>query len=264
MTFPDRYLRHAVVLVVAFAGTTTIAVDAIASEPMSVYSVPSKVVLLPDEVNPTHVLISGSFFFLKSTTNMSYSEPVCGTMYFECKPGESSLCRMQWKEIRTKIGVLSCVGFGQKNSISTAMVRPSGAAMGSPFPWDIGMGISTGVYVDGQCPKAVEAQCGASIDGGVTQPLVDGGVDGSAPGGMTGTTSGGPTGTAKGGTTGSTPGTGGTSATTSGRMDAGPELENGKSGCTLAGKNSSGESWLFALVAVGWFLANRRGRARRS
>ncbi len=261
MTFPDRYLRHALVpFVLAFAGATTVASDAIASEPMSVYSVPSKVVLLPNEVNPTQVLISGSFLFLKSSTVMSYSEPTCGTMYFECKPGESTLCRMQWNEIRTRIGKPSCVGFGQKNSISTAMVRPSGAAMGSPFPWDIGMGISTGVYVDGQCPKAVVAQCGASIDGGVTPPLVDAGVGGSASGGTTGT--------ARGGTAGSTPGTGGTSATTgvptTGGMDAGPEMENGGSGCTLAGKDSSGDFSVFALVAVGWFLASRRGRARRS
>jgi hypothetical protein len=263
MPFPDHRLRHALVpFVLAFAGAATVAVDARASEPMSVYAVPSKVELIPDEVNPTRVIIRGSFFFLQSTTVMAYSEPTCGTMYFECKPGESMLCRMQWNEIRAQIGSSWCVGFGQKNAISTAMVRPAGAAMGSPFLWDIGMGISPGTYVDGKCSKARAAQCGGTFDGGVSPPLADSGVGGSSSGGTTGS--------AKGGTAGSTPGTGGSGGTTpttgtstAGRMDAGPELENGGSGCSLAGNELSDDGWLYALFGMGC-LATRRRRARRS
>ena len=157
---------RSILRLVAFA-ILLAALPAQASDPSSIYTVPTKVEILPDDATSTRVVISGSFFFLTTPMGFTYGEPQCGYMSFQCPPGKEVMCRMQWLDIR-KIGPAFCAGFGTLGMLSTAHVHADRASLGTPDPWDLGLGISTGVYVDGKCPKALALNCAPSApDAGV-------------------------------------------------------------------------------------------------
>jgi MYXO-CTERM domain-containing protein len=136
-----------------------VARPAAASDPNSIYTVPSVVEILPDDATGTKVVIGGSFFFLSAPMSFTYGEPRCGYMSFQCPPGKEVLCRMQWLDLRKAIGGAWCAGFGTLNMISTAKVHDDRASLGTPDAWDLGMGISLGSYVDGKCGKAHALVC---------------------------------------------------------------------------------------------------------
>ena len=136
-----------------------VARPAAASDPNSIYTVPSVVEILPDDAAGTRVVIGGSFFFLSAPMTFTYGEPRCGYMSFQCPPGKEVLCRMQWLDLRKAIGGTWCAGFGTLNMISTATVHQDRASLGTPDAWDLGMGVSLGSYVDGKCSKARALVC---------------------------------------------------------------------------------------------------------
>src|SRR5262249_48665147 len=146
---------------------------AAASSPLSTYVVPTLVELQPNDAEATRVYIRGAFFQLNSSTNMTYGAPVCGSMYFQCLAGQEAMCRMQWTELRAAISATPtvCEGFGSLNVISMATIDPQ-PTVRAPDPWDLGMGISGGVYVDGKCPMAIALKC----DGTPLPPPPDGSV----------------------------------------------------------------------------------------
>src|SRR5262245_30990899 len=164
--------KHALAFVTALA-VLAAARPAAASSPMSFYSVPTRVELLPSDDAATRVVIHGAFFQLTSETTMTYTDPKCGVMYFECVAGQETMCRMQWKELRASIVASPsfCQGFGTLNVVSKATIRTEGSALGQPDAWDLGMGISSGVYVDNKCPPAGKLSCPlAGSDGGTVPP----------------------------------------------------------------------------------------------
>jgi hypothetical protein len=136
-----------------------VARPAAASDPNSIYTVPTAVEILPDDATGTRVVIGGAFFFLSSPMTFTYGEPKCGYMSFQCPAGKEVMCRMQWLDLRKAIGGTFCAGFGTLNMVSSATVR--GDRGGTPDPWDLGMGISLGSYVDGKCMKARALNCAA-------------------------------------------------------------------------------------------------------
>jgi MYXO-CTERM domain-containing protein len=137
----------------------TLATPAFASNPTSSYVYPSLVDFMPDQANATSVVIHGAFFFY--TQNFAYTAPACGKMYFACKNGEEAMCRMQWNEIANAVNNGQfCEGFGQWSMASTARLYAEKDPLGNPDPWDLGMGISQGVFVDGKCAPAMQLFCG--------------------------------------------------------------------------------------------------------
>ena len=80
-------------------------------------------------------------------------------MSFQCPAGKELMCRMQWLDIRKAIGGQYCAGFGTLGMVSGARVHADRASLGTPDPWDLGLGIGLGVYVDGKCPKAHLLNC---------------------------------------------------------------------------------------------------------
>jgi hypothetical protein len=139
-----------------------------ASDPSSIYTVPSRVDLLPDDATGNRVVIAGSFFLLSAPMTMSYGEPKCGYMFFRCRPGQEQMCRMQWLDIRNAIGKGYCAGFGVLNMLSSATIRTDQSTLENADTWELGMGIGIGSSVDGKCPKARALICGAAPppDGG--------------------------------------------------------------------------------------------------
>jgi len=160
--------------------------SAAASYPCSTYVVPSLVELQPSDDAATRVVIHGAFLQLTSDTTMSYGDPRCGVMSFACVAGQEAMCRMQWKELRDAVATPQfCAGFGSWNVLSVATVYDEGAPLGSPDPWDLGMGIAQGVYVDNKCPPARQLVCPPSAgDGGAmtdAAPPADAAPDDAAP-----------------------------------------------------------------------------------
>lgn len=132
---------------------------AAASDPLSIYTVPTVVDILPDDATGTRVVIGGAFFFLSAPMTFTYTEPKCGYMSFQCPAGRQALCQMQWLDIRKAIGGTFCAGFGSLNMVSSATVRSDRS--GPPDTWDLGMGVGLGSYVDGKCMKARTLNCAA-------------------------------------------------------------------------------------------------------
>jgi len=148
-------LRLAPIVLLAAAG------PAAASDPSSIYTVPTQVEILPDDATGTRVVIGGAFFFLTTPMGFSYGEPSCGYMSFQCRPGQEAMCRMQWLDLRNAIGKGGCFGFGTWGMVSGAHLRTDRSSLGTPDPWDLGMGVGIGSSVDGKCPKARMLNCAA-------------------------------------------------------------------------------------------------------
>jgi MYXO-CTERM domain-containing protein len=240
---------------------TTLALPrlAAASNPATIYLVPRRVELLPTADAPTRVVLHGAFFRLTtaSLTAVAYDDPRCGVMYFQCQPGQETMCRMQWNELldastRTADGF--CYGIGALNVVSTAAIQSESAPLGAPALWDLGLGVQQGVFVDGKCGPARQLACPAptSSDGG-TSPE-GGGTDASPE-----TSPPAPDASASTDATPTTPdASASTDAPPTGGGDAqtAPMLAKTKDGCAVAGGSSSAAGAGLALALLA--LARRR------
>jgi len=97
-------------------------VAARASDPLAVYTVPTRVDFLPAEANADKVVLHGACFFRQKDGR--HGDPACGQMYFACKAGQEAMCRMQWHEIKKNIGADWCTAFGDSEMVTTATLRP--------------------------------------------------------------------------------------------------------------------------------------------
>ena len=153
-------------LVLSFATLLAAERPAHASVPLAIYAAPTAIEYDPAPHNATKVVIHGAFMFY--TNGGPYSAPACGYMYFACKPGEETMCRMQWSEIEAKIaGKLQCIGFGQIAVMGNlTLLRKEGTPPGNPDPWDNGMGTwSTQGFAN--CQAGIQMGCGpVPPDGG--------------------------------------------------------------------------------------------------
>jgi hypothetical protein len=138
-----------------------------ASDPNSIYTVPAKVEILPDEATGARVVIHGAFFFLSAPMSFAYGQPRCGYMSFQCPAGQEAMCRLQWQDLRRSIGGVTCAGFGTLGTVSSATLHAEPVTAVKPDVWDLGMGISQGSYVDGKCGPARTLTCAlAAADAG--------------------------------------------------------------------------------------------------
>jgi hypothetical protein len=173
---------------------------AMASDPVGVYVAASRVDTMPSDADATSAVIHGAFMFLQA--DGTYTAPQCGYMYFVCAAGSETMCRMQWKDVRTISTYASqCAGFGALRVVATATLRAEGTALASPDTWDLGIGVTSGISIGGQCQPAKVLSC----------PLPTG--SGGAGGTGTGGTGAGGTGAGGSGAGGATGGTGETTGT---------------------------------------------------
>jgi hypothetical protein len=256
-----RWSRWCGLVGTAFFGFLVGAPPARASYPVSFYSVPSKVELLPNDASATRVIIHGAL--IKLTPSMDYSQPACGVLHFACKPGEEIMCRMQWMEIRNAVSSSPtvCTGFGTENMVSNATIYAEGASVGSADTWDIGMGVTSGIYVENRCPAALALKCAAGSPSDGSAPADDAG-SGGAPVVGTGGTGGGTGGAAGSGTGGKAgAGTGGASGGGTGGAMASAVRNSG--GCTVAAGGLPLAPGLIAGAGGLLVVAAMRRRRRR-
>lgn len=168
------------------------ATPAPASQPSAVYTVPRQLDFFPDEANATRVVIHGAFFFYQSAG--SYGAPGCGYMHYACPAGSEKMCRMQWADIKASIGQPQCVGFGPQSMVPKATLYSTGTPLGTPDTWDLGIGVTPGTYVGGQCAPAQALKCltgdppdmASSSTADMAKPADPPGPGGGGPGGSGG------------------------------------------------------------------------------
>jgi hypothetical protein len=250
--------RLACLRVTVFAGallTALAARPAVASNAVGVYVAVSRVDMLPDAATATSVVIHGAFTLLRA--DGSYSSPQCGQMYFQCPAGSETMCRMQWQDVG-RLGTMTgvCAGFGAMNVVSTATIRAEGTTLASPDVWDLGIGVSYGSSIGGQCVPAKALTC--------PLPSGSGGAGGATGTGGTGET----TGTA--GTTGAagTTATGGMAGGVAGHTGIGtggssPPVLASRPACGIAGGASAPAGWGATAIPVVTLLAAAALRRRR-
>jgi hypothetical protein len=239
-----------------------------ASSPASFYSVPAEVTLLPDAADATSVVIHGAFFPLTNGPQLTYGDPRCGVMYFSCVAGQETMCRMQWAELAGHVGegLGFCYGFGSFGVVSTARIRAEGEALSSPDPWDLGMGLQPGVYVDGKCAPALKLACGTPVamDGGAPDAPAANDASSAAEASTSNSGGAGTSGAAgASGATGTSGSNGGSSAGgTSGAAGQAPPALAGKSrGCSVAGgANVSAAVLIGAALVLAAAGRRRQGR----
>jgi hypothetical protein len=225
--------------------------------------------LLPNAAAATSVVIHGAFFPLTNGLNVTYGDPRCGVMYFSCVAGQEAMCRMQWGELASHAGEALgfCYGFGSLGVVSTARIRAEGEALANPDPWDLGLGLQPGVYVDGKCAPALKLAC--DLDGGA--PDASAANDASSAEEARASNSGGAgtSGAAGGGGDAGRTGTTGASGSNAGSGAGGTSGAAGQAAPALAGKSRgcavAGGPNISALLLVGAALvlaAGRRSRGR--
>ena len=178
---------------------------------------------------------------------------------------------MQWQDVG-RLGTMTgvCAGFGAMNVVSTATIRLEGSALAGPDTWDLGIGVSYGSSIGGQCQPAKALSCPLSSGGGGA----GGGAGGATGGGAGGTGAGGATAT---GGTGETTGTAGTVGTTgtggivgggAGNTGAGtggssPQVLASRSACAIADGASAPAGWGATAIPGVTLLAAAALRRRR-
>jgi hypothetical protein len=250
-----------------------LAARAEASFPAAVFAKVDQVTMLPDETNPTEVLVHGVFFVWSGTGpagaqwgQMGFENARAGYMYYTCPAGQDATCRMEWSDLKKSIGN-SCRGYGAQNqpggTVRDDKICPKGA---DKYP--LGLGVVQAYSPCIELDKVVlgtpsSCDAGAPADDASGPPTTGAGgssTTGSSTTGSSSTTTTsattGATSTTGGG--GAKAGSGGASSATAG---AGQDSLPGDGGCAVStGHHDKSASLIpFALAALA--LA-RRSRER--
>lgn len=115
-----------------------------ASDPVGVYGLIDKVVLLPDEQKPTEAEIHGTFAVARGYGEYSMA-PAVGYLWFSAgsKPEEAV---RQWRELAKQVGTGMPIGFASRYGLvkSPVIVTPAGAqkpAAASAYDTEFGLGL---------------------------------------------------------------------------------------------------------------------------
>jgi hypothetical protein len=81
-----------------------------AGGPPVVLAVLDRVVLEPNETNPTRVQVWGTFALAKGQGK--YEAPVSGCLYYEVVNGDEKECRKEWQQLSKQAGKKEVVAFG--------------------------------------------------------------------------------------------------------------------------------------------------------
>jgi hypothetical protein len=128
-----------------------------ASDPVGVYAVIDKVVLEPNDTEPTAVQIWGAFSFavprLKDGTQPKpagsfgeerlanvYTAVQRGYLYYTCAKGKDATCASEWHDLASLAGKGDIVGFGFRYD-TTPRVRKAGEKPASPDSYSTNIGV---------------------------------------------------------------------------------------------------------------------------
>jgi hypothetical protein len=136
-----------------------------ASDPVGCYGIIEKVVLEPNDIEPTAIQIWGAFALSTAPyTGNTYNPVQKGYLYYTCPKGKDSTCLAEWFDMRKMAGKGEVIGFGNRYGNTVTRVRPATEKAASPdvYPINIGL-VKMGHYAGVTYPeidKALKAALG--------------------------------------------------------------------------------------------------------
>src|SRR5690242_15242218 len=135
-----RVLRFAAMSLL-LASTTAVpsAAPIAVSDPIGCYGIVEKVVMEPDEKEPTAIQIWGAFalasdpvVYSAGGNNNTVGAVRVGYLYLTCAKDREATCFAEWKDIKASAGKGEAIGFGSRFSPAPIRVRPATEKVGSP------------------------------------------------------------------------------------------------------------------------------------
>src|SRR4026207_870593 len=86
-----------------------------ASDPVGCYGIIEKVVLEPNDTEPTSVQVWGAFALSTAPgTGNNYGAVQKGYLYYTCPKGKDSTCLAEWFDMKKMAGKGEVIGFGNR------------------------------------------------------------------------------------------------------------------------------------------------------
>ena len=127
-----------------FFAAATVLVAAVpvlrASDPCGIYGIVEKVVLEPNDTEPTTVQVWGVFGLADGKPGGAYTTPQRGYFYYTCAKGRDATCINEWTDLKSLAGKSQFVGFGGR-WIGTGKLRAADEKPASPDLYPIQMGV---------------------------------------------------------------------------------------------------------------------------
>ena len=127
-------------LVVA-VGATIAATPARFSDPIGIFGVVDKVVLLPDAANPTTIQVWGVFSLSENVPGDRYKSAQRGYLYFSMDQSRSRQVSAEWADPQKLAGKGEVVGFGAKYSRTPPRLRCPMETPANPDPYTTNVGL---------------------------------------------------------------------------------------------------------------------------
>lgn len=112
----------------AVVGLLALAGAARASDPVGIYALIEKVVPEPKDGKPERVQVWGVFCFAVKNSNIEYSAPVYGYLYYSLAPGKADDSRREWADVKKVAGTGQVIAFtsryGEKGTLHKAAGKP--------------------------------------------------------------------------------------------------------------------------------------------
>jgi hypothetical protein len=126
---------------VLVAGATVAATPARLSDPIGIYGIIDKVVLLPDASNPATIQVWGVFSLSENVGGDRYKPAQRGYLYFAMDQSRAQQVRAEWADLQSLAGKAQPVGFGAKYSRTPPRLRCPMETPANPDPYTTNIGV---------------------------------------------------------------------------------------------------------------------------
>ena len=127
------------------------------SDQIAVYAVVDRVVLTPDDQDPTAIQIYGTFAVSAQEPGDNYSPAARGYLYFGLDQAKANVIRAEWADLRRIAGTKQIVGFGSKYAKPAMRVRCVTEAVAGPDVYHTGMGVVKAVANGNTISRQIES-----------------------------------------------------------------------------------------------------------
>jgi hypothetical protein len=138
-----RLSASAVIMAVLALGV----LEARRSDPVGIYCIVQKVVMAPDECNPTTVQVWGAFAMAiggmqadGTYTPGTYAPAQKGYLYYSVPKGKDAQCLKEWTDLKDLVGTGTVVGLGGRYT-STGRLRWADEKPQNPDVYPLQMGL---------------------------------------------------------------------------------------------------------------------------
>lgn len=129
-----------------------------ASDPVGCYGIIEKVVLEPNDTEPTAIQIWGAFALSTPTMGNNYGAVQKGYLYYNCPKGKDSTCLAEWFDMKARAGKGEVIGFGNRYGNTVTRVRPTTEKVAAPDVYPINIGLAKmGQYAGVTYPELEKA-----------------------------------------------------------------------------------------------------------